>query len=61
MGSHGEVIEDEHCSILPKPAGVEECQGSCEATRWEYSDWTDVSILKYVVFSKIYANQITKT
>lgn len=45
MGSHGEVVEDEHCSVLPKPASVEECQGSCDATRWEYSDWSDVRTL----------------
>lgn len=43
MRNHGEVIEDEHCSVLAKPAGVEKCQGACDATHWKYSDWSDVS------------------
>lgn len=50
MGSHGEVVEDEHCGVLPKRAGVEECQGSCDATRWEYSDWSDVSMMQKFLF-----------
>lgn len=41
VGSYGSVVDTEHCSFLPKPPSTEPCQGTCDATRWEYSDWTD--------------------
>lgn len=35
-------VDDLHCSNIPRPSDVEPCEGPCDATRWDYSLWSEV-------------------
>ncbi|XP_018320780.1 A disintegrin and metalloproteinase with thrombospondin motifs 9-like [Agrilus planipennis] len=38
-----EVVDDQYCNVLPKPAKLETCQGPCNKPRWEYGEWSQCS------------------
>lgn len=39
-----EVVDDKHCNILRMPPLREICHGQCDPTRWEYTEWSEVSV-----------------
>lgn len=34
------LVNDRHCSVIPKPDEYEPCEGHCESVQWVYNDWS---------------------
>ncbi|KAJ7351111.1 A disintegrin and metalloproteinase with thrombospondin motif 9 [Desmophyllum pertusum] len=38
-----DVVLDKHCPVSVKPPAVVNCEGTCEGSKWVYTEWTECS------------------